>query len=210
MTALAVVFLALLLIAVLPVGVLVQYDTGGPAVKIVAGPVRIQLLPREKTRKQKKDGKPKKKKPDKKAKNAPTEKKEAQEKQPLGGKWKDFLPFVKMGLHFLGDFRRKLRVNRLELRVTLAGGDPADLAITYGRAWAAVGNLLPMLERCFVIKKRDISVQCDFIAEETAVFAVMEVTITVGRMCVLAVVYSVRALKEFVRLKNKKKAVQSL
>lgn len=59
---------------------------------------------------------------------------------------------VKVALNFLGDFRRKLRVNRLELKLILAGGDPCDLAVNYGRAWTAVGNLMPQLERLFVIK----------------------------------------------------------
>lgn len=51
----------------------------------------------------------------------------------------DFLPLVKVALNFLGDFRRKLRVNRLELKLILAGGDPAtSRSITegLGRQWA--------------------------------------------------------------------------
>ena len=59
-------------------------------------------------------------------------------------------------LDLLADFKGKLRVDILELDLVLAGGDPCDLGIKYGKAWAAVGNLLPQLERVFVIRKRNI------------------------------------------------------
>ena len=206
MRALGILLLVLFLLAVLPLGVFIRYDGGGPLVKIVAGPLGIRLLPK----------KPKRKKP-KKEKKAKGKKKPAPEKTPSkkpaekkkGGSLKDFIPFVQLGLKLLGDFRRKLRVNRLELRIVLAGEDPADLGLLYGRANAALGGLWPMLERCFKIKKRDVSVQCDFTAEETTVYAALKITITLGRLMVLGVRYGARALKEFIKLKNKKKAVQS-
>ena len=42
----------------------------------------------------------------------------------------------------------------MRLKVVLAGGDPCDLSLNYGRAWIALGNIMPHLERYFVIKKR--------------------------------------------------------
>ena len=48
----------------------------------------------------------------------------------------------------------------------LGGGDPCDLAINYGKAWAALGNLWSRLEQFFVIKKRDVEIQCDFEASQ--------------------------------------------
>ena len=122
-----------------------------------------------------------------------------------GGSLLDFLPLVKVALNFLGDFRRRLRVNRLELKLILAGGDPCDLAVNYGRAWAAVGNLMPQLERLFVIKKRDVEVECDFTASETLVIARLDLTITLGRLLGLAIVYGIRALREFLKLQKKRK-----
>ena len=112
---------------------------------------------------------------------------------------------MKIALDFLGDFRRKLRVNNLELKLILAGDDPCDLAVNYGRAWAAVGNLLPRLERLFVIQKQNVEVQCDFTASETLVIARLDLTITLGRLLSLAVVYGIRALREFMILQKKRK-----
>ena len=112
---------------------------------------------------------------------------------------------MKEALRFLGDFRRKLRVDVLEMKLIMASDDPCDLAVNYGRAWAAVGNLLPQLERLFVIKKRDIQVECDFTASETLVIARLDLTITLGRLLAAVVVFGVRALKEFLKIKKKRK-----
>lgn len=117
----------------------------------------------------------------------------------------DFLPLVKVALDLLGDLRRKLRLNRLEIKLILAGDDPCDLAVNYGRAWSALGNLIPQLERLFVIQKRDMEVACDFTASETLVSARLDMTITLGRLLALAVRYGVRAGKEFLSIKKKRK-----
>ena len=117
----------------------------------------------------------------------------------------DFIPLVKLVFRFLGDFRRKLRVNDLQLKLILAGGDPCDLAVNYGRTWAAVANVMPRLESWFVIKKRDVQVECDFTASETLVYACLDLTITLGRLLSLVMVYAVRALMEYLNIKKKRK-----
>ena len=106
---------------------------------------------------------------------------------------------------FLGEFRRKLRVDRWELKLIIAGGDPCNLAINYGKAWAAVGNLMPQLERFFVIKKRDVNVECDFVGSQTLIIARLELTITIGRILSMAVRYGIRALREYLKIINKRK-----
>ena len=68
-----------------------------------------------------------------------------------------------------------------------------------------VGDLFPLLERCFVIKKRDIQIQCDFTASETLVTARLDITITLGRIIALAVRYGVRALVEFLKISKSRK-----
>ena len=87
----------------------------------------------------------------------------------------------------------------------MAADDPCDLAVNYGRAWAAVGNLMPRVERLFVIKKRNIEVECDFEATQTTVIARLDLTITLGRIVATVVVYGVKALIEFLKIKNKRK-----
>ena len=206
-----------LLLAVLPLGVRVRYNSEGVAVKIIAGPVKITLLPRPKKKKKEKKKKEKKKTKAKSA-GSPAEeenlpkppqppkapKKKAAEAE-KGGSLLDFLPLVKIALDFLGDFRRKLRLDDLYLRLILAGNDPCDLAVNYGRAWTAMGSLLPQLEKWFVIKKRDVEVECDFEASETLVIARLDLTITLGRLLTAAVKFAVRALIEYLKFRKKRK-----
>ena len=199
-------FAVVLLLAILPLGVFVSYDEDGVVVKIVAGPVKITLFPRPK--KEKKSEKKSKKKssasPAEQLPKPPQPPKQVPEKK-KGGSWTDFLPLVQVALDFLGSFRRKLRIDQLELKLTMAGDDPCDLAVNYGRAWAAVGNLMPQLERLFVIKKRNIEVACDFTASQTLVKFRSEATITLGRLVSLAVVYGIRVFREFWKIKTKRK-----
>ena len=187
------------MLAVLPLGVRIRYDCDGIAVTVLAGPVRILVFPRTKKEKKKKE----KPKPEKK-KTAPSEK-EPPKKEKAGGSLTDFLPLVKLALELLNCFRRKLRVDNLRLKLVLAGDDPCDLAVNYGRAWAALGNLLPRLERVLVIRKRDLNVECDFTADSTVVTAGLDITITLGRLIALAVVYGLRGLKAFLSISKKRK-----
>lgn len=205
------IFLAILIgLGCVPLGVRLRYDEDGPLAAVLLGRLPTLLYPlpgwlKKLTSREKKDGekKPKKEKP---KKEKPP--KDTVGEGPQGGSWKKFLPMVRLGLHFLGDFRRKLRVNRLVLRLTLAGDDPCDLAMNYGRAWAAVGNLLAAMQRAFVIQKRDVEVQCDFLGEETKVVFAMDLTITLGRILGLLVKYGIRAVAILLKMKNQK-AVQN-
>lgn len=205
----------LTLLAILPLGVRVCYDAEGLLVKIVLGPLKLTVFPRAK--KQAKPGKDQKQKTEEKAETKSVSETEnlprppqpppapKAEKKQKGGSLKDFIPFVKLGLDFLGDFRRKLRMKELYLRLILASDDPCDLAVNYGKTWTAVGNLLPALERWFVIQKRDVEVECDFTASETNVIARLEITITLGRLLSLVTVYAFRGIKELIVFRNKRK-----
>ena len=200
-----------LLLAVLPIGVRLRYNSEGIVLKILAGPVKITLLPRttkKKKEKKKKETKAAKEPEEENLPKPPQPPKQPKEKKPKaekGGSLLDFLPLVKTALDFLGDFRRKLRLDNLYLRLILAGDDPCDLAVNYGRAWAAVGNLLPQLEKWFVIKKRDIEVECDFETSQTLVIAHLDLTITLGRLLAAVVRFAVRALIEYLKLRKKRK-----
>ena len=197
----------LVLLAILPVGVSLIYNEDGLFLSILLGLVKIRLLPK-KAKKEKKPEKVKKEKPPKEKPKKEKQKPESKEEKPKeksGGKLTDFLPLVNVALRLLGSFRRKLRLNRLELNLTMAGGDPCDLAVNYGKAWAAVGNLMPYLERIFVIKKRDIQVQCDFVADATRIKARLDITITIGRIVGVLVKYGALAVYELLKILNKRK-----
>ena len=200
----------LVLLALLPLGVSVKYDSEGPLVRVILGPVRFTVFPSPKKEKKEKKQKEPENKPVQatdtpKNPTPPKKSKEIKAKEQKGGSWTDFLPLVKEVFRFLDVFRRKLRLNLLELKLIMASDDPCDLAVNYGRAWAAVGNLMPQLERVFVIKKRNIEVECDFTASQTLVIARLDLTITLGRLLNAVLVFAVRALVQFLKIKKKRK-----
>ena len=208
--------LILTALAILPLGASIIYDEDGAVVRVIAGPVKIKVFPLPK-----KDKKPEKKpKKEKKSKNEKTSSKkqeksnkqtqtsgktETEAKKKKGGPITDFLPLVKVLLKFLDGFRRKLRLNVLELKLIMAADDPCDLAVNYGKAWAAVGNLMPQLERVFVIQKRNIEVECDFTADKTLVIARLDLTITLGRILGLVFLLIGRAIVELIKIVLKRK-----
>lgn len=180
---------AIALLAFVPLGISAKYDAGGAAAWLIIGPVRLALYPSRKTGK-------------KREKSSKTEeKKDKSGKEKKGGSLADFFPLLNAVLDFLGDLLfRKLRVNLLQVRIVMAGDDPCDLAVNYGRAWAAMGNLVPVLERFFVIKKRDLQVDCDFDGEKTLIDAKLILTVTFGRLLHLGARYGIRVLREFMKI----------
>lgn len=183
----------------LPLGVRFTYAEEGAGAKLLIGPVKLTLYPVKKDKEKKSKSKPK------------TQKKETSEQtEKKKGSLADFLPLLYTVLDFLKDLRRKFRVRDLQLLLVMAGDDPCDLAINYGKAWAAVGNLIPLLEQIFVIKKRNVQVACDFMGNQTCIDLKIDITITLGRLLCLASVYGFRVIREYFTIINQRKGgVQS-
>lgn len=212
------------LILILPLGASLLYDAEGFRVRVIAGPIRFTVFPmkqkKEKPKQQSGPEKPAEEKPEHAAaesappkqalpeapKPPPKPEEKAEKKEPAGGSITDFLPLVELALKFVGEFFHKtLHIDALYLKLTMAGDDPADLAINYGRTWAALGNLWPYIDRMFTIKKRDVQVQCDFTASETLVNARVDITLTLARILGLVISYGVRILVKFLKITNKRK-----
>lgn len=199
----------LVILSLLPLGIRVDYSQSGFTARVIAGPVKIRVFPAKKRKKHRNSGQ--EEKTGKQAEAAsPARAPESAQKAPQsreasesGGSLSRLMPWLRLGMNFIGDFRKKIRLNHLYIRVVLAGDDPCDLAVNYGRAWAAVGNLLPNLERMFAIRDRDIRISCDFTASETTLAAKGDITITFGRLLCLGILYGIRALKILFATKRK-------
>ncbi len=189
-------------LACLPLGVSLKYNADGFSLRLLAGWIPISLGGEEKQKEKKaKKAAPKKKAKPKAAKPASP----AGQEKKKGGSVTDFLPLVETVLEFLSAFRGKLRIRRLEMKLIMAADDPCDLAVNYGRAWAALGNLIPLLERCFVIKKRDLEVECDFEATQTVITARADLVITLGRLLRLLLWYGIKILKRYLHIQKLRK-----
>ncbi len=212
---------------ILPLGVSVFYDAAGVRLRVIAGFIRFTIFPAKK-----KEKKPKKEKASKKKKEEPAQEESQQEpkktkkksekpkddskkKKPKeeapGGSLLDFIPLVKIALKCVGDlFTKTLHIDVLYLKLTMAGGDPCDLATNYGKAWEALGILWPKIDDVMTIKKRDIQIQCDFEGSETLVNARVDITITLARIFGLVFGYGARLLWGYLKImKNRKKAAEA-
>ena len=187
---------AVLLVGFVPIGLRGIYDSEGPRAWLVIGFISMLIYPKRRNKKVLK--KNKNNNPGKKKTTANSGKKS-------GGNKTEFVPIVKLILEILRDLWKKLQVDLLELKITLGQDDPSDLAINYGRTWSALGNLIPQLERYCNIKKRDVDVACDFTAQQTQIFAQLQVSITVGRAVVLLVRHGFKILKNNLQSTNTRK-----
>lgn len=196
----------LLLAAVLliPVGLRIGYDREQFTVRIRVAGISFPY------RKKKKE--PLRQQPAEKPRQTANPSEEKQKSKPEGGKprlptrnrrWEDYWPLVRLGMELLGDLRRRLRVDRLELHMILAGEDPCDLAVNYGRISAVISGLMPQLDRLLIIRRQDIRLECDFAAEKTKITGLVELHLTVGRALCLAAGYGLRFMRELITRKRK-------
>lgn len=177
------------------VGVDVGFD-GEVRLAIKIGFIRVRILPS-------KPKKPKKQKKKQPAAKKPAQKPAAAPKKPLfSGDPKELRALLQLGVQTLGDLRRKLRVEVLTLFVYFGGGDdPAKNAIAYGRAWAVIGSITPLLDQLFVIQKRRIEPRFAPQEDKLRVEGRIVLTITIGR----ALALGIRAGLGFLRIVSKKK-----
>lgn len=179
----------LVLLAFLPVGLRVIYDQNGLTAKLLVGfiPYKLNLteinemslqrrLKRKKRIEEDPNYQPRIIKPN--------------------GTLREFFPLLDLYLQLLFNEKYKLRVKLLELKLTMAGDDPFDLAMNYGRAQTIINGLLPQLERFLTIKKRKIDIGCDFLAEETMIYTRADLLIPLSML--------IAALYDFIAAEMKK------
>ena len=199
MTALWVVvllLLALVLLGQIRVGVRGSCGPEGPRAWLRLGPLSVRLWPRREKGGRKKGQPPKKK-----------------EKRPADGTKKrgtddlwaalDYLRvLLPVALEAAGQFRRKLRVDRLFLEIRIGTGDPADTAQAYGRASAAAGALWEPLNQAFQIRDGTVRILPDLEGEKSQLRGQVSISLTVAQALRLGVYFGYKALRAFLAVKG--------
>jgi hypothetical protein len=187
---LGVIVLVLAALALLKVGVWLEYSAEGFVLRVKVGPLAIQILPSR-------PKKEKKKKPPKQKKQAkPKEPPEPKPKQ--GGIPSLVLRLLPVVAEAAGQFKRKLVIDRLWLSFTAGGAsDAAAGAILYGRVSAAMGMLVPVLENNFNLEDRRFHSGVDFGADHPAIYLHAVLTIRMGQVIALAARCGLRCWKEY-------------
>lgn len=181
----------LALICFIPLGITFKYDQAGFKLYLKVGFFRFSLF-NDKEEKEAKD----------KGKSATGKKKTAKSQ---GGKLSDFIPIAKAVYNFLNYLRKRLVVTNFSFTLTLAGSDPCDLGVLYGRTWAAISGFQPHLNRFLNIRKQKIDVQCDYTAEHTSVACYVDTSISAIRLLWLFIRHGKKVIDEYNNLKNQRK-----
>jgi len=204
--ALGIIILILILLLSLPVGADVGFAEGALSLKVKVGPFRIGILPAKN-----KDGKERKPKPKKEKKPKSGEsadgtkaKKAVKPKQKLT--FDDIMGIIRLGLQALGRFRRSISIDLLRLHLVVGGGDPYDAVINYGRINAALGAMLPLLHRCFKIRKEDYDSRMDFEAEKLKIDACGVLSVRIGEILLIVICAAAGFLKWMLRRRRRAKA----
>lgn len=163
----------------------------GVRVWVRVGPAKITLYPRPK----KKEAKPHKEKPSKPAKEKkPKEKKKTREpltREQILSLVRQLIP---LSLEAAGAFRRKLSIDVLELRLVVGEPDPADAALHYGQASAALGALWGPVTSAFQVKDGLARVDVDFQKAHWALWGRIQMTLTIGQLTWLGLCYGAKVL----------------
>ncbi len=196
MKVLGIILLVLLALSLLPLGVRVRYDKDALSVfaRLWFIPFRVFPAKKKDGEKKKKEKKPKKPKEEPEGGETPPTKK--------GGKLdavRAVLPLVKPALVGV---KKRLTIRELELFVTWAADDPADSAVGYGCAQAALGTLWAVVDQSFKVKKSRLGCSVDFDAPSPTVYADATLTMRLGQIFTLVIPLAVRFLSNSARIKR--------
>jgi len=192
---LACVLLVIWLIGCVRIGAAAAYSEAGFALRIKAGPKQIQILPaKEKT--EKKKPKKEKKTPEKTGENPAKPKRAVKDTVSIA---KQVLPLIGEAA---GHFRRKIRIDYINLHIIWGAEDPASAAKGYGAGNAAMGILWPVIEHNFNVKEHDLRVDVDFERSKPEIVAKAQITITIGQCFGLGLRFGIKALKIFLGIRR--------
>lgn len=203
MTALKVllaVLLVLFLLSLVRVGGDVEYSDAGLTARVRVGPFHIKVYPpKPKEKKQPPERKKTKKEPPNGPKKEP--KKEPEKKK--GGP----LPMVKAFLPLVGDaagaLKRRVRIDNLQISLTLAGReDAAGAAMNYGYSNMLIGMIWPIFEHNFEVKDYHLHTAVDFQAREPAVYLLAAFSARTGQLVSFAILFGFKFLRAYQRGKS--------
>lgn len=188
-----VILAVLLLVLLCRIGV--QGSFGQQTVVVArVGLLRLQIVPRSGKKQPKKEKKPKK---EHKTEAAPQSKIKASTVI-------EFAPqiwaILKKGLHMT---RQRVRIDPMELSLTIGGTDPADAANLYGKAQAAMWTFIPQLERLVRMPQPHIHLEPELQGGKTQCAGHIGASLLIWDLLVIGFACGIPALKLFAKMRKK-------
>ena len=201
------ILLFFFLLSLLRIGVRADFvgDLADTSVTVIAGPARIQMLP--KPDKPEKPKKPKKEKKKKTPQEESTKGKEKKKPSLSAQDIKTLLPAVWASLKGgLRKTRQRLLIDPLELSAVLPGAmDPAGAAELYGYINAGMWTVMPQLEQLTRIPDPGLHVEVDFDSEQLRLTGRLGVSLQIRDLFAIGFAFGIPVLKWLLRWKKEKK-----
>lgn len=199
---LGVLALLIALIMILPIGFDIGYEHGKIHVSAKAAGVQIKLFPR---RKKPDTGEPKP--PKKKKEKKPKQPKEPKEEKPKEKKRLDItleeiLDLLRAVLDGIAYFSDRMRVDRFVLHLTVAGYDPYNVAMAYGKINAWLSGVAPLCKKLNA-RNSDVWTAVDFIDDWPHVDFAIAMSFRIGTLFAMGIRTGVGALKVLLRRRKR-------
>ncbi len=192
---LGILLLVFLLLGFLRLGATVSFGAG-LCVRLRVGVFRLTIVPKKKKRKKSSEKTPKE------PSHRVGKKKPAAQKPTVG----ELLDLAETALPALGATARRacsrLCVDPLEATVVFGGSDPANAAMLYGAANAALYTLMPKAEECFYIPDPSLHLRLDYGAEHMTASGNVGVSLHVCDLFAIAFTLIPPLAKWFLRFKR--------
>lgn len=192
-----IILLILLLLALIRVGALVTFGDA-LCVQLKIGPFGKTIIPAKK-----KAPKEKKKQQRSEQSAASPPKKKRTLPKPTLRELRDLATTLLTTLKkMLASVCRRVRIDPLEVFVTVGGSDPAEIAQRYGYLNAAMWSLMPHLEELFHIPDPSLHLRMDYSAEKTRAQGEIGVSIRIGDIVIIACTLALPLLKWYLRFRK--------
>ena len=185
---LLIILLAVCLLLLTRAGAYAKFGPDGFSLRILLGIFSLTILPlrEKKPKREKPERKPKKEKT-KKAKKQPGASSGEQDatprKRPLFdiGRF-DKKKLIRAAFKAMGRGFRMTRVDILELRVTVASGEPHKTALLYGSVCAALGAAIPFINRRLRVRRQNVTADLSFERVKMSARGRVKVTVSIAEL----------------------------
>lgn len=191
---LAGVVLALFLLARVRLGGEMEYSSEGLLVKVRIGWLRFSVFPGKKDKREKK--------PSRKREKSPEEK---EPKQKSGGSLELVKRFLPLAGQAAGELKRKIRIDRLHLDLTVTAENAAGAAMAYGYANMALGMLWPVIEQNFEVKDPKLRTGVDFTSPNPAIYIRAAFSARLGQLVSFGVRFGWKAIRIYLQSRENTK-----
>jgi len=184
-----IILAVLVAICFVRVGLTIRYSETGLEVWVKVGFYRRRIHPAEEKKKEKPEEREK----------VPKDEEKNGGKEEQGGPLELFRKYLDFALDLIRTLKRLVRIDFIKVRfVAAARDDAAKAAILYGKAWAAEGIILAVLENNIKVLKKEINIAVDYQAESPSIFCHGSVSAPLGGL----ILVGFRLIKDLLKLKK--------